>query len=529
MSTKLPENSTKTIESIISSLKQCLNTSFTTWGLSSNNTTVMNLNFKIFNNSKNEENDVVPIIEDQEEVISFDSPIIEDQEQVISFDSPIVEDQEQVILYASPYHLKVNTIIKLIWKYLSKEDKLNCTMVCKRFNHIVSNMDCFRLVVCFPSKLHFIPQLSRHYKTVIFQHHQCNELKPLMHQMLKNLGQSVIELTFYDCEFSLMTLSEFVREFPLLKSLEVNVNLTMKKVVELSMEDKPKLLQLKDLKIKVNTDKLSEAFEMFGLSSKIESLSLHDAVLSNEEFNDQLRKYKTSLQKLTLTRCIMNKALNLHTLDLSDIRCKLPSKQFTRFDSTHRLCVLKLSDVNDEVLDFFNIKCTNRLTKLPADDTSRHQNKDYNYNFILSYVFKDEGQRNFDLFLFFPCDKYHFLFKINRTDENNRGKKYDCTLNITFDPDIFKNNWLENFYIYFFTQNTNEIIFNEKLELISDSDNYYTLIERVTAVPYNLKELYWKNISKNVIRTIFNFYSCKYKAIKLPNLNSFFSNKTKLN
>lgn len=122
---------------------------------------------------------------------------------------PMIKDEKnskEVIVIAND-----QKIIENIWKYLNREDKINCTMVCKRFNKIVSDMNCFHLVVRLPTRFRIIPRLSRQYETVTFQRYKCNKLQPLMHQMLKHLGQTVTELSFYDCVFNLTTFYEFLR------------------------------------------------------------------------------------------------------------------------------------------------------------------------------------------------------------------------------------------------------------------------------------------------------------------------------
>lgn len=279
-------------------------------------------------------------------------------------------------------------IMNLIWKHLDIEDKFNFTKVCKRFNMIVSEMECFRLVVHFPTMVQDTPRLSRKYKIVIFDEFRCNELdKPLL-VFLKHLSDSVIDLIFYDCQFNLMTLHAFLRELPLLESLELNMNLTMEKDVQLFLEDCIMPLKLRDFKIRVNSDKLQEILVIFASASNIESLSLLDAVFDVKLF-DYLENYK-SLKFLSLTKCIINKECkfsNLKSLQFNS-RIKNPPKDYRSFDYLHQLRTLHLDEVNTESLDILNTKCINLLTKLEVSYTSQ-QNEKLN-NFFKKFMFQKQ-------------------------------------------------------------------------------------------------------------------------------------------
>ncbi|CAO1398299.1 unnamed protein product [Diamesa tonsa] len=281
---------------------------------------------------------------------------------------------------------KDKKIFKLIWNYLSTEDKLKCTRVCKRFNDIISEMDVFRLRVYFRSMVHIIPKLTRKYTTVTFQNYQCYKLHPLMHQMLKQLGHSVIDLRFNNCKFNLMTLYAFLCEFPLLESLELNMTLIMKDGVELAVENIPKLWQLRDFKIKVNSNLLNETLDIMDSSSSIESLSLVDVTLDFNVFNDYLRKFESSLQSLSLTKCIINKVINisdLNTLKLYSIK-QIPPQDYNIFDCMKNLRFIHLIEVNTDLLNILDTKCMNWVTELEVIYTTKgEQNMG---GFYLSYT-----------------------------------------------------------------------------------------------------------------------------------------------
>ena len=201
-------------------------------------------------------------------------------------------------------------ILQLIWKYLSHEDKLNCTIVCKRFNQIVSEMDCFSLNVFFKTMFRWIPELSRNYKTVTFTRYSCESLGPVMRQMLQQLSCTLTHLKFIDCELDLMTLNEFLQEFPLLESLDLQMTLKMDKMVEITFENVKKPFQLNDLKIDINNDKLNELLVFFDSAKNIKQLSLFNAILNINELRDYLKKHQT-LTSLSFTKCIFWYVLGL--------------------------------------------------------------------------------------------------------------------------------------------------------------------------------------------------------------------------
>ncbi|CAO1407377.1 unnamed protein product [Diamesa tonsa] len=193
MSDEIAEKVPPTVaKSVLSSIASSFNSIFNYWGVSINNNTHIINNLYFTRESIN--------------VNTNDSSRVYQK----------IVDQTTIYLEVIPNDQK---IMELIWSYLTIDDKFNCTLVCKRFNNIVSEMECFRLIVNLPSMVRVIPRLSRSYKTVIFQRYQCTELKPLMRQMLEHLSHSVIDVRFYGCKFNLMTLCEFLRELPLLESL----------------------------------------------------------------------------------------------------------------------------------------------------------------------------------------------------------------------------------------------------------------------------------------------------------------------
>ena len=369
MSKNTPTNVAK---SVFTSIASSFNSIFNYWGISMNNNTHVINNLYFTREPKN--------------IKKNDSSTVDQK----------IVDQSALFTEVFPNDEK---IIKLIWNYLNIDDKFNCTMVCKRFNNIVSEMECFRLIVNLPSMVRVIPRLSRSYKTVIFQSYQCTDLKPLMRQMLKHLSHSVIDLRFYDCKFNLMTLCEFLRELPLLESLVLDMTLTFKKDVEISVEDIPKFLNLRDFKIKVNADKLDETLVITGCALNIESLSLYEAIFDINVFNDYLIQYKNSLKSLSLTKCIIHKSVNLAKLNTLRINSviKLQPKDYGSFDCLNKLRVLHLTDVNTEMLGILNTKCISWLTDLEVIYTS--QQKENMSDFYMKYIFQNGYKRNIEISL----------------------------------------------------------------------------------------------------------------------------------
>lgn len=299
-------------------------------------------------------------------------------------DSAVIEEKKTLYTEVIPRN---QIILKLIWTYLRIEDKINCTMVCKGFNNIISDMNCFRLCVDLSTKFRVIPRLSRNYETVIFKNYECNILKEPMKKMLKQLNRRVEKTIFDDCKFDMMALNGFLSELTMLKSLELNMLLTIDDNIEIDFDDLPQLFQLKDLTINVNGDKMEEILEMFSSASNIQSLclSLFDATIKHKVL-DYMKRYKRILKSLRFTKCIVDKAenlVNLNSLHLYSTK-KLPSKDYRSFDDLQNLRVLHLSEVDFDLLDILDTKCISFLNELKIV-YSIHQNDKVNI-FFCNYM-----------------------------------------------------------------------------------------------------------------------------------------------
>ena len=112
-------------------------------------------------------------------------------------------------------------LIKTIWKFLELEDKLNCRLVCKRFNEIITGKNFLGTNVYFPSKVEFIPKLTSNHERVIIQNLQCYSLGPEICQIFEQFKDSLIYLKLVFCTFDLMTFYELLRKLSVIESMEL--------------------------------------------------------------------------------------------------------------------------------------------------------------------------------------------------------------------------------------------------------------------------------------------------------------------
>lgn len=253
-------------------------------------------------------------------------------------------------------------VMELIWKHLNLQDKKNCSLVCRRFNTIISENNYFKITKKLTSKYQIIPKLSRKYSTAHFEDYHCNKLKPLMNQMIDHFEHSLKNFTLNNCQFEMMTLNKILHKLPLLESLQLNLTLKTNKEVELPVGGEPKLVHLEKLIIKVNNEMLEEMLVMLSSALNIKSISLFDAKFGIDMI-DYLAQYR-KLTSLSLTKCIMEKPsfrYNLSDLDF-DSSVKLPSVNYHSFDCLENLCKLKLINVNNELLRILKSNCVQKIT-----------------------------------------------------------------------------------------------------------------------------------------------------------------------
>lgn len=310
--------------------------------------------------SQNDSQTLKNYVEDQKdenEAISNNLTILEDQKdekEAILIVSTTIENKKELYLEVFPND---QLIIKLIWKYLKTVDKFNCTLVCKRFNNIISGIHSFRLIVDLPpsSMVKVIPIISRNYKKVLVKNYQSNKMKAPMYKMLEHLGSSLVDLCFQKCQFDLLTVCKLLGELPLLKYLELRFSCKMENNVELSIEDLPKLLKLQTLKLSMNYENMNDTLAIFGCS-KIQSLTILHANINMKELKDVFKQHKDSLKYLAINYCTF-------FIDPMYSQFKFGPTDFSCFDCLHKLSQLTLLN-NSSTLNILKTKCINWLQDL---------------------------------------------------------------------------------------------------------------------------------------------------------------------
>ncbi|CAO1308555.1 unnamed protein product [Diamesa hyperborea] len=254
--------------------------------------------------------------------------------------------------------------LEFIWKYLSCQDKFNCTLVCKRFNNFISSMNCYWLNNFWTKK--DIPILSRDYQKVYIYNYDFNYLDQRMVQFLKHLGRNVTNLKISNIKVDLMTFSEILHEFPLLESLELDgIELEDE---ELCLEDLPNLLHLDNLTINMSHGELKRVLSIFGCALKIRTLSLSFSKMNLSELNLFLNQHRNSLESLRL-RCVNTSS----ELD------------FNSFNHLHQLRKLRLSYSHHLIENISSFKCIHWLKDLVVKYHSSDKEK---VNLFLQNYFK---------------------------------------------------------------------------------------------------------------------------------------------
>ena len=278
-----------------------------------------------------------------------------DEEEVSSNNLTLLEDQN---------YLKNNEILELIWKYLPKKDKLNCTLVCKQFNSFVSSMDSFSLsidmrLISFEKP---IPILSRYYTTICIKHYEFYRLNSLVLQMLKHLSESVIRLKLIEIITSVKTLRELLSELPNLKSLQlIKIEFVY---VKSSWKFKPKLLMLTNLEIEMMcSNNMSGVLGTFGSASKIQTISLFKMRLKVNELNEVLNQNENSLESLLLENCYT---------DFKEAKCI-----YSSFNNLHKLRKLYLIHCKDIPLKILKSEILYSLTDFEVEYNSIQKKEVY--------------------------------------------------------------------------------------------------------------------------------------------------------
>ena len=139
-----------------------------------------------------------------------------------------------------------------------------------------------------------------------------------------------------------------------------------------SVEVFPKFLQLKDLKFKVNSVELNDTFYITKSATKIQSLSMFDAIFYNNIF--KYLKHFRSLTSLSLIKC--NNVFH-------------SSRNYENLDWFKKLRKLELIEVKNGMLQILKVKCIEQLTDLKIVYTQKH---DLNVKmFFKSYMLKRDN------------------------------------------------------------------------------------------------------------------------------------------
>lgn len=245
-------------------------------------------------------------------------------------------------------------ILKCIWKYLDKEDKFNCTLVCKKFNNFISRMDYLHLNI-YPFNPDEKPLLTRNYKLVYMIHYHFHYLDTRMLNILKHLRHHLNELNLFSVTTNVIALYELLRELPMLKLLRLQ-NLFLK-YVEFSLEEAPQLLHLKNVVIYEMPFK-RRVLLIFDSAPNIQSLSLEDSEVELNEFKYFLNKHKNSLTSLSIKNCSMESEC-----DSNDFDC---------LDQLRKVNLIKCDEIT---LQLLSSKCMDWLTDLEVNYISTHKQK----------------------------------------------------------------------------------------------------------------------------------------------------------
>lgn len=240
---------------------------------------------------------------------------------------------------------------------MSRDDKLNCRLICKRINEIISGTSCHGLNVFFPSQVEQIPKLRSNHEKVLIQNLICKSLKHEIRQILEHLSHNLIHLKLSSCVFDSMTLYKFLSVLPLLELVELDIRLIMKTSIELTNDDLTKLLNCQELKMKLN-------YNM--------GIVLHLEIDSHAFGAFNIKKTK----HLNLMQYIVKETYMFHhhiTFDLNSNGNTTPIDDTTA-DYLNELNGLHLFYVDNEMNKVFQTKIIDGLTGLVVNYTAEEKN-----------------------------------------------------------------------------------------------------------------------------------------------------------
>ena len=275
------------------------------------------------------------------------------------------DDEEEVPENLSLRNLMI--IMRLIWKYLSLEDKLNSRLVCKRFKQIIDGNDDFTTNLYFPSKVLNIPKLTtNHERATIEDFLYFSYLNTEDFQYLEQSSQSLIYLKLKHNQFYLRELYELLKKFPLLETLEIEwIDLITKTSIILTNEDLTKLLSFKNPAIKFHFQ--NDFVDKTRNILKIEMRSR----IKGKKFN--VSKYKAT-NSINLMKCIINEMdVDYIVISLKSNTGITPINDNIIFYLKH-LDRVKLHNANHEMKNILKSKFIDELQGLAVNYTTEEKN-----------------------------------------------------------------------------------------------------------------------------------------------------------
>lgn len=324
--------------------------------------------------------------------LSRNPKLIEEKEEEHPNDETTIEDNNDQMIESIPV-VKVLTneelILNLVWKYLKYNDKLNCTLVCKSFNSFISEKDCFKLHINLrKSPINSSSKLTRYYKTVCFRECKFYNMQPIMLEMLKHLGHSLVKLCLYHVQINVIILSELLDQLPWLESIEF-FHIQFKET-DSSSKCLPQFLHLKQLRAR-NVQNVEKMFPIFKNAKCIQTLVLNYAQekLNVKELNTFFIQHKSSLKSLRIDNYQNNNDL-------------IKSKSNLNIDCLHQLRELTLFNCKDITTKVLSYECVaGWLTDLK-----------------INYIFKEMEEINFFLLNYFMEKVANELLLTKYKEEN---------------------------------------------------------------------------------------------------------------
>ena len=249
------------------------------------------------------------------------------------------------------------TILEFVWKYLDLYDKLNCTLVCKRFNEFIFEMDGLRLYLDerWTDQI-TLPIFNRSYKTLFIKDHNFESFNLTLLRMLKKLSGSLIHLTLHRVKIDDITLNEFLNQLPLLESIELFER--DKNFFHQSLNKSPQFPHLRSLKIDFkasifNKFNSGQILDNFRSAPNVCSVSLCRLFVPTYELYDFLKQFKNNFESLTIIDCITDREV-IENVNIFDCLLQL-----------RKLSLINSFSLTKEVL---TTKCIDWLTDFQIRD-----------------------------------------------------------------------------------------------------------------------------------------------------------------